>query len=107
VLTVARLRAVLAAHGVHLTKGLGQHFLAVRPTALKIARLAATRPELAGPRTKSDRRVGRALRFAAEFGRSFRRNKPGQRCGIGKVPPRLGVAGVNARGRDQIIASLG
>jgi 16S rRNA (adenine1518-N6/adenine1519-N6)-dimethyltransferase len=40
VLTVARLRAVLDAHGVHLTKGLGQHFLADPNTALKIARLA-------------------------------------------------------------------
>ena len=43
-LTVARLRAVLAAHGVHLTKGLGQHFLADPNTALKIARLAEVAP---------------------------------------------------------------
>ena len=39
-LTAARLRAVLSEHGVHLTKGLGQHFLADPNTAEKIVRLS-------------------------------------------------------------------
>lgn len=39
-LTAARLRAVLSEHGVHLTKGLGQHFLADPNTARKIVRLS-------------------------------------------------------------------
>lgn len=43
-LTLAQLRALLGEHGVHLTKGLGQHFLADPNTAQKIVRLAECAP---------------------------------------------------------------